>query len=55
MPDSLRHTAGCSAAVGIHPNEAAEAGEDDWRSITELVERPGVVAVERDRTDRYLG
>ena len=44
---------GLFAAVGIHPNEAAEASEDDWRSITELVARPGVVAVGETGLDRY--
>ena len=44
---------GLFAAVGVHPNEAAEASEDDWRSITELVEQPGVVAVGETGLDRY--
>jgi TatD DNase family protein len=44
---------GVFAAVGIHPNEAAEAGEDDWRVITDLVQRAGVVAVGETGLDRY--
>jgi TatD DNase family protein len=44
---------GVFAAVGIHPNEAAEAGEDDWRAITDLVERPGAVAVGETGLDGY--
>jgi TatD DNase family protein len=44
---------GVFAAVGIHPNEAAEAGDDDWRAITDLVRRPGVVAVGETGLDRY--
>jgi TatD DNase family protein len=44
---------GLFAAVGIHPNDAAAAGEDDWRVITDLLDRPGVVAVGETGLDRY--
>lgn len=44
---------GVFAAVGIHPNEAAEANDNDWRVITDLVQRPGVVAVGETGLDRY--
>jgi TatD DNase family protein len=51
--DLAQANRGVFAAVGIHPNEAAEAGQDDWRLITDLVERPGVVAVGETGLDRY--
>jgi TatD DNase family protein len=51
--DLTRAYRGLFAAVGIHPNEAAEASDDDWRMITELVQRPGVVAVGETGLDRY--
>jgi TatD DNase family protein len=44
---------GLFAAVGIHPNEAFEASDDAWRTITQLVQRPGVVAVGETGLDRY--
>lgn len=44
---------GLFAAVGIHPNEAAEAGELDWPFIRELVSSPGVVAVGETGLDRH--
>jgi TatD DNase family protein len=44
---------GLFAAVGIHPNDAAEAGPQAWPTITELVNRPGVVAVGETGLDRY--
>jgi len=44
---------GLFAAVGIHPNDAAEAGEHDWPKITDLINRPGVVAVGETGLDRY--
>ncbi len=47
-----RHS-GLFAAVGIHPNDASDAGESDWSAITELVKRPGVVAVGETGLDRY--
>jgi len=44
---------GVFAAVGIHPNEAADATEQDWSSISELVTQPCVVAVGETGLDRY--
>jgi TatD DNase family protein len=44
---------GLFAAVGIHPNDAAEAGEADWPLVVELAGRPGVVAVGETGLDRY--
>jgi TatD DNase family protein len=44
---------GVFAAVGIHPNEASEASDKDWRVINDLVQRPGVVAVGETGLDRY--
>ena len=44
---------GLFAAVGIHPNEAAEVGQRDWPLITDLVNSPGVVAVGETGLDRY--
>ena len=44
---------GVFAAVGIHPNEAADAAEHDWPSICELVTQPCVVAVGETGLDRY--
>ena len=44
---------GVFAAVGIHPNDAAEAGQRDWPLITDLINRPGVVAVGETGLDRY--
>src|SRR4051794_8640676 len=34
---------GVFASVGIHPNEAADAGAQDWGTIVALADRPGVV------------
>jgi TatD DNase family protein len=44
---------GISAAVGIHPNEAAGATEADWAAIVDLAARPGVVAIGETGLDRY--
>jgi TatD DNase family protein len=44
---------GLFAAVGIHPNEAAEALQPDWPAIVELTDRPGVVAIGETGLDRY--
>jgi TatD DNase family protein len=41
------------AAVGIHPNSAAEAADDDWPAVTSLVAHPRVVAVGETGLDRY--
>jgi TatD DNase family protein len=44
---------GVFAAVGIHPNEAAEVGERDWPRVIELVSCLRVVAVGETGLDRY--
>ncbi len=44
---------GIFASVGIHPNEAAEIGQDDWPRIFEMVTRPRVVAIGETGLDRY--
>jgi TatD DNase family protein len=44
---------GVFAAGGVHPNDAAEVGLQDWPSIAELVVQPGVVAVGETGLDRY--
>jgi TatD DNase family protein len=48
-----RRRAGIFAAVGIHPNDAAEARPEDWNRIVELVDSPKVVAVGETGLDRY--
>ena len=44
---------GLFAAVGIHPNDAAEIAERDWPVITDLINRPGVVALGETGLDRH--
>lgn len=41
------------AAVGIHPNYAAEATDEQWKEIVELASNPQVVAVGETGLDRY--
>lgn len=41
------------AAVGIQPNNCAEAGDDDWQQIVEMVSHPRVVALGETGLDRY--
>ena len=50
---SPANTAGIFAAVGIHPNEAAEVGQQDWPLILDMIGRPGVVAIGETGLDRY--
>jgi len=42
-----------SAAVGIQPNSAAEAGQHDWDRIVAMLDRPGVVALGETGLDRH--
>jgi TatD DNase family protein len=42
-----------SAAVGIHPNEAAEAVAGDWDTVVALADRPHVHAIGETGLDRY--
>ncbi len=51
--DLARAHRGLFAAVGIHPNHAAEAGEPDWPLVVELTGQPGVVAIGETGLDRY--
>jgi TatD DNase family protein len=44
---------GLYASVGIHPNDAAQAGRRDWPVITDLMNRPKVVAVGETGLDRH--
>jgi TatD DNase family protein len=44
---------GVYAAVGIQPNYVAEAGPDDWKTIVELADAPGVVAIGETGLDRH--
>jgi TatD DNase family protein len=48
-----RDNPGVFAAVGVHPNHAAEAGSDDWARIEDLAAGPRVVAVGETGLDRY--
>jgi TatD DNase family protein len=48
-----RDNPGVFAAVGVHPNHAAEAGPDDWARIEDLASLPRVVAVGETGLDRY--
>jgi len=41
------------ATVGIHPNYAASAGEDDWLEIVKLASHPRVVGLGETGLDRY--
>lgn len=41
------------AAVGIHPNYAAQATEGDWETVERLTQHPRVVAVGETGLDRY--
>lgn len=47
------HPASIRAAVGIHPNDAAEAAEDDWSIIRELATDDAVVAIGETGLDRH--
>jgi TatD DNase family protein len=44
---------GVFAAVGIHPNDAAEVGQQDWPCILEMIGQPGTVAIGETGLDRY--
>lgn len=44
---------GVDAAIGIQPNDVAEAGPQDWQSILNLSEDPLVVALGETGLDRY--
>lgn len=44
---------GVHAAVGIHPNNAAEADASDWDRVLKLADREGVVALGETGLDRH--
>jgi TatD DNase family protein len=44
---------GVFATVGIHPNDAVEAGPTDWNQIVQLARSPGVVGIGETGLDRY--
>ena len=48
-----RTHAGIFASVGIHPNDAAESGQEDWPAILDLVTQPGVAAIGETGLDRH--
>jgi len=41
------------AAVGVHPNEAAEAVEADWLAVRQLAKEPKVLALGETGLDRH--
>ena len=41
------------AAVGIHPNDAAEIAPGDWAEVERLASDPRVVAIGETGLDRY--
>lgn len=51
--EMARTRPGVFAAVGIHPNEAAGAGEADWNTVLELAGHPEVVAIGETGLDRH--
>lgn len=44
---------GVFAAVGVHPNHAAEACPGDWERVCELIDKGKVVALGETGLDRY--
>jgi TatD DNase family protein len=44
---------GVFAAVGIHPNDAAEASHQDWEAVVAWAGNAGVVAIGETGLDRY--
>jgi TatD DNase family protein len=42
-----------AAAVGVHPNHAAEASPGDWERVVALADAPGVVAIGETGLDRH--
>jgi TatD DNase family protein len=49
----VQRQSGLFAAVGIHPNDAAQATKEDWSSICDLITHPCIVAVGETGLDRY--
>jgi TatD DNase family protein len=44
---------GVHPGVGIHPNEVANATEDDWRAVMNLAAGPSVVAIGETGLDKH--
>jgi TatD DNase family protein len=44
---------GIFATVGVHPNEAGDAGPDDWARVVALADNDRVVAIGESGLDRY--
>jgi TatD DNase family protein len=44
---------GIFAAAGVHPNDAAKTGQQDWPLILDMIGRPGLVAIGETGLDRY--
>jgi TatD DNase family protein len=44
---------GVHPGVGIHPNEVANATEDDWHAVVELAADPSVVAIGETGLDKH--
>ena len=51
--DLARRIEGASATVGIHPNSAADASENDFEEISQLANSPEVVAIGETGLDYY--
>jgi TatD DNase family protein len=51
--DLARSTPGAWAAVGIHPNSAADASAADFEALAELAREPEVVAIGETGLDNY--
>lgn len=53
VAELARTRRGTFAAVGVHPNHAAEAADGDWPTIVALAGSPGVVAIGETGLDRH--
>jgi len=51
--DLARATTGAWAAVGIHPNSAADASDSDFDALADLARAPEVVAIGETGLDNY--
>jgi TatD DNase family protein len=51
--DLARIHPGVHPGVGIHPNEAVDATEDDWRVVLDLAQDPSVVAIGETGLDKH--